>query len=294
MVEVTNFVRLANDSTPMMVDAGLTATTTAGVYDDPGVKVWIRNVGTGLDEWVPLFCPPYCDETEPMSVVADVLSAVTCRAERNRAGGKTLLEVLPTDQYGNLLDPDSVTVTATDASGTANPGAFTDTPELTSPSTKFVWTLKGEGVNTANVSATGNAVTKTGSCTVDTTGIGEPAQVKVVPVDANGKHWGTPVTAWESGDKPAFFLQLVDANGNPTSLRVHRAGPALHRSAEIHRNDGEHRGQDRRGDHLHPRRMVPFVVLLRLRFPMAVQFQPSWRQGSGHVDDRCIGGWRPR
>ncbi len=211
MLEATGFVRLADNGAAMQLIASLTATTTAGAYDDPGVKIWIRNVGAPLDSWVPLFCPPFCDETEPMYVEPDVLSAVACRAERNRAGGKTLLEVRPTDQYGNLLDPDGVTVTATDASGAAN----TAIEELTE--TKYAWTLKGVGINKATVTATKGQVSKTASCTVDTTGIGEPAQVKVVPVDKDGKHWGTPVTEWEAYSKPAFYLQLVDANGNPTS-----------------------------------------------------------------------------
>ncbi len=211
MVTVTGFVTAAGVVPPITVQSTLVATQTAGVYNT--VKVWIRNVGTNGETWVPLFCPP--NSPMSISVAPDVVSRVGMEAERNRAGGKTLLRAIAYDKFNNKI-PNPVFPTPT-ISGTSDGAAIAAGPT----SDQFIWTLaKTAGANTANVSYASVA----GSLTVNTTGIGEPATIKVVPVDSDGKHWGTPKTTWLNAENPAFYLQLVDANGNPTSFLNDSAG----------------------------------------------------------------------
>jgi len=226
------------------VAAYLKAPTKAGRYD--GVKVWIRNVGTASDKWIPVFCDldpagaesaTYDDESYPQGIKSgedsdiagmalrvepDAVKTMTTNTPgRNRAGGFTALTVGFEDQYANVIEP-------------GDPGYPADTQVALTLADRlngaaiesvgggaYKWKLsKVPAINAATVTAVGGTLTKT--VTVDSIGIGEPAKVTV--------EIATPATQpAANGSVPSFYLQLRDAQNNPTSFADPTVDPMNYR-----------------------------------------------------------------
>ena len=201
----------------------LLATTAAGDYN--GAKIWIHNVGTqwttdpsvttlidpthpeaGTD-WFPIFCK--CG-TIPMRIGPDVLSNLIVKADKNRAQGFTPLTVDATDKWGNPIPSSAFSVNVPVLTGVTD-GARTQVDPTDALS--WIWQLaKTQGINTATITGTEGAVSVTGHVDIDTTGVGDPTHVVVLPTTATVA----------DGQSPEVQIELRDANNNPTSwLDVH-------------------------------------------------------------------------
>lgn len=228
LITLSNFVDDL-DTDPddgMTFQMALKAPTTAGPVG-VGAKIWTHAVGTpwtanpavtqlidpaypdsnndGIPDtdWFPLFCR--CG-TIPMSVSPDVIKTVTLTADKNRAEGYTALVASAKDQYGNDVSAyasySNPTITGT-----------TDGAQWANYTTgMWVWQYaKTPGVNTASVIVDDTRTTVnenlTASVSNNTSGIGEPAKVVILPTQKT----------WADGSTPSFQIQLQDANGNPTS-----------------------------------------------------------------------------
>jgi hypothetical protein len=220
LVTLGGFVQTGNIS----FQVALAATQTAGEYGP--AKIWIHNVGTpwtadpavnalidssfpdAKTDWVPTFCtctPP------SLTVVPGLLSKLTVSADKNRAKGYTPLTAVGYDAFGNMLDPSvgpgqQFTVAAPVLSG------VTDEAKTSAGDPgEWIWKLaKTEGINTATIKAIdtrSDAASATGSVNIDTTGVGEPDHVVVLPT----------ATSYPNGGSPSFQIELRDANNNPTS-----------------------------------------------------------------------------
>ncbi len=230
LVTLSNFVDdliIGGDTDDgMTFQLALKAPTTAGPVG-VGAKIWTHAVGTpwtanpmvtqlidpaypdsnsdGIPDtdWFPLFCR--CGNVE-MSVAPDVIKTVTLAADVNRAQGYTALVASAKDQYGNDVSAfasySNPTITGTsDGANWANYSTG-----------MWVWQYaKTPGVNTASVVVDDTRTTAnenlTASVSNNTSGIGEPAKVVILPTQ----------NTWADGSTPSFQIQLQDANGNPTS-----------------------------------------------------------------------------
>lgn len=197
------------------VYTALRAPTQAGLYGpgagsltpDDGLKVWIRNVGTGLDEWVPLFCEPNNDGPLSIQVAPDAVAKVDLvKNADNRADGKVLLTAAAYDQYGN-----AVTGVTFNDPAINNDVHNTGTLSRTAPGdNSWVWNLSEVPmINTATLTYTVGLSTFTDAVSIDTIGVGEPAKVIIEPTDNK--------TAYAYGDYASFSLKLLDANNKGTS-----------------------------------------------------------------------------
>jgi hypothetical protein len=189
-----------------------------------GAKIWVHDVGTTMTadpsvgvnmtsdpadgtDWKPLFCPP-CAPL-PMDVTPDVLSTLKVAADKNRAQGYSPLTAGAFDKYGNMLDPGDVNWTQPVLTGVTD-GAWTS--QDPGGAFEWIWKLaKTQGLNTATITGddarTPAVEAITGSVTIDTTGVGEPDHVVVLPT----------ATHFPDGGTPTFQIELRDANNNPTS-----------------------------------------------------------------------------
>jgi hypothetical protein len=193
----------------------LTAPTKAGLYGpgagsltpDDGLKVWVRNVGTGLDQWVPLFCDPNNDGPLSIQVAPDTVSRVDLvKNADNRADGKVLLTATAYDKFDNVV-PGVVFNDPAINNDVHNTGSLARTAP---GENSWVWNLSEVPmVNTATLTYTVGLSTFTDAVSVDTVGVGEPAQVIIEPV--GGK------TAYAYNDALFVSMKLVDANGKGTS-----------------------------------------------------------------------------
>ncbi|MDZ4168395.1 MAG: Ig-like domain-containing protein [Coriobacteriia bacterium] len=237
LVTLSNFVdrQSADPDDGLTFNVALKAPTTAGAVG-VGAKIWLHNVGTPwtanpavtqlIDprysdsvrifngdslpdgvadtDWVPVFC--YCGP-ESMTVAPDVIKTVSLAADVNRAEGYTALVATAKDQFGNDVGG-YATYSSPVISG------LTDGAQVGNYSTgSWIWQYaKTPGVNTASILVDDTRTTTVNealpvSVSNNTSGIGEPAKVVILP---------TAMT-WADSSSPSFQIQLQDANGNPTS-----------------------------------------------------------------------------
>jgi len=200
------------------IETVLQAPTASKFYGGAdGVKVWVHQVGSPADLWIPIFCvsskAPQGTPPPAITVGAGVLDSISADAELNRAGGYTEVNFTLLDKYKNEISPlGNIEVGFNKLAD----GAFVWREGFGN----VIWNLGDTvGVNTitgtyTQVQPDSTSITKTVTKTLDTTNVGAPTQVKVIPTaDASG----TPQMTWEDGSMPHFYLQLQDKDGNPTS-----------------------------------------------------------------------------